>query len=82
MAIQEYLTAAIQNIAVLIRYARNPRRSMAAMLPELRKAPQVIPDRLRNRLLSPDFFGCEFVHAALKQKLRRDKWLWATARGD
>jgi hypothetical protein len=60
MAIQEYLTAAIQNIEVLIRYARNPHRSMVAMLPELRKLPQVMPDRLRNRLLRrPNYFGCD-----------------------
>ena len=31
VAIQEYLSAAIQNIEVLIRYARGPRRSAAAM---------------------------------------------------
>jgi len=40
MAIQEYLSAAIQNIEVLIRYARNPRRSRAAILTELGKYPR------------------------------------------
>jgi CRISPR/Cas system-associated endoribonuclease Cas2 len=64
MAIQEYLTAAIQNIEVLIRYARNPRRSMVAMLTELKEITQVMPDRLRNRLLPcPNFLGCEYAAA-------------------
>lgn len=67
MAIQEYLTAAIQNIEVLIRYGRNPRRSMAAMLTKLGEIPQVMPDRLHNRLLwHPNFFGCEYAATALK----------------
>ena len=39
IAIQEYLTAAIQNIEVLIRYGRNPRCSMAAMLTEVGDIP-------------------------------------------
>ena len=63
MAIQEYLTAAIQNIEVLIRYGRNPRRSMVAMLTELWKIPPVMPDSPRNWLFQRrDFFGCR--HAA------------------
>jgi transposase len=58
VAIQEYLTAAIQNIEVLIRYGRNPRRSMAAILTELGKVPQPTHDRLRNgRLRCPNFVG-------------------------
>lgn len=70
MAIQEYLTAAIQNIEVLIRYGRNPRRSMAAMMTELRKILQVMPDRLRNRRLRhTNLFGCEYAAAALKPNL-------------
>lgn len=51
MAIQEYLTAAIQNIEVLIRYGGNPRRSMAAMLRKLGTLPAPMAHGLRDRLL-------------------------------
>lgn len=51
VAIQEYLTAAIQNIEVLIRHGTNPRRSMAAMLTALGKAPAAMARGLRNGLL-------------------------------
>jgi transposase len=51
MAIQEYLTAAIQNIEVLIRYGRNPRRSVATTLTEPGKGSLVKLDCLRNRFL-------------------------------
>jgi len=51
MAIQEYLTAAIQNIGVLIRYGGNPRRSMAAMLTKPGTLPAAMAHGLRDRLL-------------------------------
>ena len=56
--IQEYLTAAIQNIGVLIRYGGNPRRSMATMLTKLGTLPAAMAHGLRDRLLlCRVFFG-------------------------
>lgn len=49
--IQEYLTAAIQNIEVLIRYGRNPRRAVARMLVECQKVATAVAHRLRHGLL-------------------------------
>jgi transposase len=69
VSIQEYLTAAIQNVEVLIRYGRNPRRSMVAILNELEKHPRHCPIRLRHQFLRHhDFFGSE-KSAALSQHL-------------
>lgn len=56
--IQEYLTAAIQNIEVLTRYGINPRRSMAAMLRKLGTLPAALVQGLRHGLLlCRVFFG-------------------------
>lgn len=49
--IQEYLSAAIQNIEVLIRYARHPRRGMAAMQSAIRERYAAMVNGLRNGLL-------------------------------
>lgn len=51
VAIQEYLTAALQNIEVLIRYGRNPRQSMTAMARQLGKVSGAMANGLRKGLL-------------------------------
>jgi hypothetical protein len=48
VAIQEYLTAAIQNAEVLIRHGTHPRRSLAATLTELRNGMAAVANGLRN----------------------------------
>jgi transposase len=58
VAIQEYLTAAIQNIEVLIRHGTHPRRALAAMVTELRKGMAALANGLRNgHSLCRDFFA-------------------------
>ena len=51
MLIQEYLTAAIQNIEVLIRHGGNSRRSMAKMLMKFGEISTAMAHGLRQRLL-------------------------------
>jgi transposase len=56
--IQEYLTAAIQNIEVLIRHGGNPRRSVSTMLMEFGKISIAMTDALRQGpLLCRVFFA-------------------------
>ena len=58
MLIQEYLTAAIQNIEVLIRHGGHSRRSMAKMLMKLGKLSTAMAHGLRHGLLlCRVFFG-------------------------
>ena len=53
VAIQEYLSAAIQNIEVLIRYARHPRRSSAAVQTTLRDQDPGLISTIGNMRLLP-----------------------------
>jgi IS5 family transposase len=53
VAIQEYLSAAIQNIEVLIRYARHPRRSSAAVQTTLRDQDAGLISAIGNMRLLP-----------------------------
>ena len=48
--IQEYLTAAIQNIEVLMRYGRDPRRRPAVVIRNIRKAKNYLSDAVSNFL--------------------------------
>jgi transposase len=64
VAVQEYLTAAIQNIEVLIRYGKHPRRWMAAMQSEMKERCAAVIEELRNRLLlCADFFVADHTRS-------------------
>ena len=69
-AIQEYLTAAIQNIEVLIRYGKHPRRRMAGKLTKLWKVAGTMAIGLRDGfLLCCDFFASGYI-AAISTRAR------------
>ena len=51
VATQEYLTAAIQNFEILIRYGSDPRRWLAVMQSEIRERYGAVAIRLCNGLL-------------------------------